>query len=479
MKYSHRLTIDFCTFLFEGDMAVNVETQRRSVDDEIHALIDVLRHRGMTSIVGTFIDSARVARAKQVHLDRMRALHVHGLGASYSWAVFATDDALPLTARFSTVGDMRKRAELSSLRVLDDHVAWVPLDIFDQDGTAFEHCPRNILRQLQAQPDEAGYSALDACEIEFTWFDEASGEIGGGPAYGLRAMMNGKVFFSDIISSLNRAGLDIEQIQAEAGLGQIEISTPPTGPLDAAVTLVLARLILCRVARGYGKRRSFAPQLLEEGIGNGAHLRFSLQKDSVPILSRGRGPRGLTPDGEHAIAGILQWLQESLGILAPSLLLLLLSSYRLQPGEWSGASLCWGFENREAALRVCKATSGNPHGANLEVEVTDHTMKPYAAVALVFGLAQKDMNEESPLPDEAPNDPSLLDHEELARRGIGPLDVDQACNLEKTVASSTVREILGEEVLESVKAISGHEVERAATATPGDLIRESQFAWSS
>jgi glutamine synthetase len=473
--FTPTIKIDFCTILFRGEFAMNAVSQPRLTDDQIHAIVADLERRGVTSIIGTFIDNAGVARAKQVPLDRLRAFHVNGLGASYSWAVFAVDDALPLTPRFTTVGDMRMRADLTNLRALDDHVAWVPLDIVDQDGTPLEHCPRNILRQRQAKLAEEGYSALAAFEIEFTWFDEFTGEVGGGPAYGLRAMMDNEVFFSDILSSFQQAGLDIEQIHAEAGLGQIEISTSPTGPLEAADTLVVARLILCRVARLHGKRLSFSPQPLEEGIGNGAHLHLSIQKEGVPILSGGPGPRGLTSDGEHAIAGLLTWLPESLGILAPSLL----SSYRLQPGKWSGAWHCWGVENREAALRVCQATWGNPHGANIEVKVTDHSVNPYAAVALVFGLAQKGMSAGIPLSEEAPSDPSLLEHEELERRGIGPLDVDQARNLAKTLNSAAVREILGDAMLEAVKAVREHEMELAATASRGDLIREFRFRWSS
>jgi glutamine synthetase len=354
-------------------------------------------------------------------------------------------------------------------------VAWAPLEIFDQEGTPLEHCPRGTLRRREAQLLFEGYSALAAFEIEFTWFDAFSGEVGGGPAYGLRAMMDNENFFSDILSSFESAGLGVEQLHAEAGLGQIELSTPPMGLLDAADTLVLARLILCRVARLHDKRLSFAPQSLEEGLGNGAHLHLSLQRDGVPILSGGEGPQGLTKEGEHAVAGILRWLPESLGILAPSFL----SSYRLQPGKWSGAWLSWGVENREAALRLCQATAGNPHGANLELKVTDHTVNPYAGVALVFGLMQKGIRDEVPLPEEAPSDQSLLAHDELVRRGLTTLDVDQARNLERTLASATVRAILGDGMLEAVRAVREHEVELAREATPAALIEDFRYAWSS
>ena len=447
----------------------------RLTDDQIDGIVEQLRSAGVTSLIGTYIDNGGVARAKQVPLERIRVFHLNGLGASYSWAVFAIDDTLQMTPEFSAVGDMRMRADLTSLRILDGHVAWAPLELFDQSGMPLDHCPRGRLRQCEARMAHAGLSALAAFEIEFAWFDAASGQVGDGSAYGLRAMMENEDFFRDIMSSFECAGLGIEQIHAEAGLGQIEVSVRPAGPLAAADALVLARLILCRVARRHSKRLSFAPQSLEEGIGSGAHLHLSMMKEGAPILSGGDGASGLTAQGEHAIGGILKWLPESLGVLAPSLL----SAYRLQPGKWSGAWRGWGIENRESAVRLCLATLGNPYGAHLELKVTDHTANPYAVVAVVLGLAQKGISDKTPLPDALPVDVGSWTSAQLRRRSIRVLDGDQGRNLELTIASETIEEILGRPMLAAIKAVRGHEVELARSASRADLVTSFRFAWSS
>ena len=439
-------------------------------EDEVAGRIDELRSLGVTTVIGTFLDNAGVARAKQVPLERLDTFHRSGLGASYSWATFCADDTLPLTQYFSVVGDMRMKVDMSALRFLGGGAAWAPLNVFDQDGTPLSHCPRGTLQRQVVALERRGLRARAAFEIEFTYFDAVSGLVGGGPAYGLRAMMDNEAFFADIAQSLAIAGISIEQLHAEAGLGQIELSTPPTDPVSAADVLVVTRLILCRVARRHAKLLSFAPQSLTHGIGNGAHVHVSLTRDGAPLFSGGRETRELTSEGAHAIGGLLKWLPESLGVLAPSLL----SNSRLQPGKWSGAWVCWGVDNREAAVRLCQATLGNPHGANVEIKVTDHTANPYAALAVVLGLTERGINENVELPAEATHDPN-----DVTSSTRAAFDTDQARNLSATCASEVLREILGDHMLEAIHAVRAHEVGLATTKSYEELVQTFRYAWSS
>jgi len=441
-------------------------------NDALAALVEQWRAQGVTALVGTYVDNGGVVRAKQVPLSRVAAFHLNGLGASYSWAMFCIDDALPMTPYFSVVGDMRMKADLSAARVLGNGLAWAPVCLFNQDGSPLAHCPRGSLqRQVTALAGD-GLAARSAFEIEFTAFDAATGEVGTGVAYGLRAMMDNEAFFAGIVAGLATAGVSVEQIHAEAGRGQIELSTPPLDPVAAADTLVVTRLVICRVAREHGKLVSFAPQALTDGIGSGAHVHVSLTRDGLPIFSGGDGPRELTADGASAIGGIVAELPNALGVLAPSLL----STARLQAGKWSGAYICWGVENREAAVRLCQATLGNPHGANVEIKVTDHTANPYAALAVILGLAHHGITTNAPLPPEAPVDPSALIGTPEA---ITTFDTDQGRNVAATCASPLVRTILSDRQLEAIAAVRGHEVTLAATTPYNDLVERFRYAWSS
>jgi glutamine synthetase len=441
-------------------------------DEEIADVVANLRDQGVTALVGTFLDNGGVARAKQVPLERIAAFHRNGLGCSYSWATFAPDSHLPLTPYFSVVGDMRLKVDLRAVRVLGDGLAWAPINIFNPDGSPLAHCARGALARQVALLGADGYAARAAYEVEFTAFDAVTGEPDIGVAYGLRAMMENEAFYADIAAGLRTAGIAMEQLHAEAGVGQIELSTPPLDPVAAADVLVVTRLILSRVARRHAKRVSFAPQSIAKGLGNGAHVHFSLTKDGVPIFSGGEQARELREEGAHAIGGLLQGLPDALGVLTPSLL----SATRLQPGMWSGAYVCWGCENREAAVRLCQATLGNPYGANVEIKVTDHSANPYAALAVILGLAHRGITSKASLPAEAPVDPSSL---RGTKDEIATFNTDQAANLAATCASPVMREILSDHMIEAINAVRSYEVTVSATKSYEEIIEIFRFAWSS
>ena len=130
----------------------------------------------------------------------------------------------------------------------------------------------------------------------------------------------------------------------------------------------------------------------------------------------------MTPEGESAVAGLVAGLPEAEGVLCGSIL----SGLRIQPGHWSGAYVCWGTENREAAVRFLVGGSSNPHGANVEVKVIDPSANPYFATATILGLALDGIEQKLSLPPETTVDPSTLTDEQRADAGIVLLPTSQA-----------------------------------------------------
>jgi glutamine synthetase len=429
---------------------------------------------GVHIVIGTFVDNSGVFRAKQVPASKVGSFHSPGLGAAPSWAVFAADDLLVLTPAFSVVGDMRLRVDLEAVRNLGGGVAWAPIELADQQGEPLAHCARGVLRRHQADLEASGVEALAAFEIEFTCFDPVTGLVGGGPAYGLGPLLDRSKFLDDVHESFAFAGLKLEQVHAEYGLGQIELTTEPAPPLQAADNYVLARVVLGRIARAHGVKLSFSPKPLVDGIGNGAHLHISYTRSGEPLFSGGPGPHGLTSSGGSVIGGLVKWLPESMGVLAPSLL----SSTRLQPGHWSGAFACWGLDNREAALRLCGATPGNPRGANLEIKCIDHSANPYSATALILGLSRRGMEEALELPDEVSSDPGSMSDGERALHHIVSIGADQITNIEALQSSQVVRDVLGDVLVDAMVAVRGHEAEIAKEETMDALVEKFRYAWS-
>jgi glutamine synthetase len=443
---------------------------------EATARASALRERGARILRGTFVDSAGVLRAKQVPIERARAFHSPGLGASPVWVIFCADDGIAFTPSFGVVGDMRLRADLDAAVSLADDSAWAPTELADQDGQPLAFCPRGTLRRQQAAAEAAGLEILAATEIEFVVFDTTGASVAGrgGPAYGLAPLLEHAEFVDDVHRDFDHAGLSIEQLHAEYGSGQIELSVAPAAPLQAADANVLARILLCRAGRRHGLRLSFSPRPLASGVGNGAHVHLSFLRAGAPLLSGGTGPHGLTEGGAAVLGGLVRWLPEVIGALAPSLL----SGLRLQPAHWSGAFACWGLENREAAVRLCAATPGNPRGANVEVKCIDPSANPYVVNAMLLGLARRALEERVPLPAETASDPGPMTDNERAQAGIVRLESTQSVMLDLLERSKVAQEILGGALLEALLAVRRHEVEIARGLSIEELVGRFRFTWS-
>jgi glutamine synthetase len=237
---------------------------------------------------------------------------------------------------------------------------------------------------------------------------------------------------------------------------------------------VLMRIIVGRVARRYGLRVSLSPVPFAGSVGSGAHQHFSLTKGDTPLFSGGTGARGMTPEGESAVAGLLAGLPDAEGVLCGSIL----SGLRIQPGHWSGAYVCWGTENREAAVRFIIGGPSNPHGANVEVKVIDPSANPYFASAAILGLALHGIEHELPLPPETTVDPSTLTDKQRAEAGIILLPPAQAEALDALDGSPLMRGILGDPAVDAVVAVRRYEQENYGELNAEELAEKFRMSWS-
>jgi glutamine synthetase len=390
--------------------------------------------------------------------------------------VFCADNAIAPTPRIGAVGDLRLRADLGAAVDIGGGLAWAPAEVFTQDGVASPVCWRGFLRRQQAAAEALGLEVLAAGEMEFSLLparsDSADGERWS--AYGLGPALDHEQFLLDIEAEFDRAQLGLEQLHAEYGSRQFELSLSPADPLRAVDKLALARFLLGRSARRHGLAVSLSPKPFVDGVGNGAHLHMSFLRDGKPLLSGGDGPHGITPDGGSLIGGIVEQLPEITGLLAPSAL----SSLRLRPGQWSGAYACWGLENREAAVRLCAATPGNPYGANIEVKCVDPSANPYIACGAILAAALDGLRAGTPLPPEVTVDPALLTEEETKQLGVVRLPATHAAALDALEQSAAAQRNLGGELLEALVAVRRHEQTEYGGADTRTVVDRLRFAWS-
>jgi glutamine synthetase len=445
------------------------------------AAIAQLAADGVVALVGTVVNPAGLVLAKTVPLARASAFAQPGLGASPVWHVFAIDQIGVVTGGdVGLVGDLRIRIDPDAVRLLGDGLAWAPGDFFQQDGSPDPFCSRGALRRVEERFTAAGFEALVGHEIECVLVGPDGARLPSAlwAQYGLAGVLEHEGFVRDVIEASATCGVTIEQLHPEYGANQFEISLAPLGPVAAADQLVLMRIVIGRVARKHGVRASLSPVPFAGSVGSGAHQHFSLTQDGVPIFSGGAGPAGMTPSGESAVAGLLAGLPAAQGVLSGSIV----SGLRMQPGSWAGAHLCWGTENREAAVRFVASGSAdpnaNPHGANVEVKAVDSSANPYFATAAILGLALDGIERNLPLPPEVTVNPAFLSAGEREAVGMTQLPSAQAEVIDALDGSALMRGILGDSAVDAVVAVRRYEHDTYADLTDDELTQRFRMSWS-
>lgn len=440
---------------------------------DVAAADALLAERGVRLVVGTVVDMAGVTRAKAVPRARLAAFAEVGMGASPSWNVFCVDFGVAFTPTLGVTGDLRLRIDPERLVVVDDAVAWAPADLHEQNGAPYPGCARSRLRALVARARSAGLRASTGAELEFVLVapDGSPRPRGTWQGYGVRSVLDVGRFLADVDAAFAAADVPVEQLHAEYGADQFEISLAPADPLLTADRTVLAKVLLGRVAARHGYGVSFSPVPFAGGAGNGAHLHLSLAGTTGPLFAGGGGPHGLTDAGAAAVAGVVAGLPQLQGILAGSAL----SPLRLRPGNWAGAFACWGLENRETAVRLCAETGGHPHGANVELKCIDGSANPYLAASVFLGLALDGITRSLPLPPEVPVDPATLPEAERAPLALAST---QAAALDALEGSALARELLGPEIVDAVLAVRRYEQKTYGDADPDAVAATYRLAFS-
>jgi glutamine synthetase len=243
------------------------------------------------------------------------------------------------------------------------------------------------------------------------------------PAFSLSSGRNVSHLADLVIATLAKAGISLEQFQAEYGTDQFEISSVPADPLTAADHVVLTLEIIRDCAKRLGLHASFIPKPALNAAGNGVHLHFSLYRNGKPVTA---AKDWVTDAAGAFVQGILDKAESVL----PFTVLSTNSYLRLRPHSWVGSYTCIGVKNREAMIRLvprqADAKADNPR-ASLEYRTTDATANVYLAIAAIIG-AGLDGLKAGRLPVNVAQDPDGLPEAEREKHGIRhlPQSLDEA-----------------------------------------------------
>ncbi len=288
-----------------------------------------------------------------------------------------------------------------------------------------------------------------------------------------------------IASALIHQGIGVERYYPESGPGQHELSVCYTQALQAADQQIAFRETVRAIALRHNLKASFLPKIFEDKAGSGCHLHLSLWRDGKNIVPgdiseesgarsqgsgiRGQGsdsihnsqftihnsppssisnPQSLSPTAQAFIAGILNHLPALMAITTPSP-----NSYRrIHPHFWSGAFRAWGWDNREAAVRV-PTNPAPPSPTHFELKTVDASSNPYLALGAVIAAGldgiQRKLNPGTP----ASIDPGRLSDTERQAGNIDRLPTNLGDAITQLRQDKTLLDALGQDLARAFLAV--------------------------
>src|SRR5215211_4969800 len=312
---------------------------------------------------------------------------------------------------FGPIAEPNPWGSTGDLRLLPDRATETRVDLWDDvsplrfflcdaantDGSAWDSCPRTLLKDALARLErEAGLRLVASFEHEFLLRGPT---LEFGPGFSFEAQRLVEPFGPLVMAALGQAGLEPEMFLPEYGQGQFEIPCAPAGGVGAADRAAAVREVVREVARTLGYRASFAPMADPEGVGNGVHVHMSLvDAEGRPVFFDAGRPGRLSATAARFAAGILEHLPALCALTAPSVV----SYLRLGPHHWSAGFGSISERDREATIRIPPlvelGSSDHARQFNLEFRAADAAACPHLALAVLVLAGLRGIREGLPEP---------------------------------------------------------------------------------
>jgi glutamine synthetase len=435
----------------------------------------VCRDRGIRLVRFLYCDNGGVIRGKATHVDRLADRMRTGIGLTVAMQAMNSLDQLQPVEGMGPVGEIRLVPDPGTFTILPyaPHTGAMLVDHVRLDRQPYEAGPRNFLRRMSDRLAERGMVVSCAVENEWSLAHAAEGRyvpIDESLCFSTVAFTAAAEVIEALVAALEEQGIGVEQYYPELGHGQQELSVAPRPAVEAADTQILVRETIRAIAARFGLVASLAPKPWPEQAGNGGHIHFSLWDLAMErnLFHDPPGRFGLSATAERFIAGVLAHLPGLLALTAPSY-----NSYqRLLPQHWSSAFVCWGPDNREAAVRVPSTFWGMEQAStNLELKPADASSNPYLAFGGLIAAGVDGIDRELNPPEPLDIDPATLDDPDREARGA---------HRYPTTLEESVRALESDEVLlgamGDLLARSYVAVRRSEWEAYSDMDEEARFA---
>jgi glutamine synthetase len=322
--------------------------------------------------------------------------------------------------------------------------------------------PRSPLIRVLERYAADGLRPTVVTELEFYLLADGDGQrpqplLGNIPGTGLKQggiqyCMADDLYDCDAFLDDVRAAAEIQQvpltaIHSEFSAGQWEINTHHQ---DDAVLAgnhgMLLRRIVKGVARRHGLGATFMAKPFGDAAGSGMHIHASVYDsagNNVLADPDPTDPPRLMPRLRHAVAGLGDTIDQGMALFAPNP-----NSYRrFKAGAFAPSGASWGYDHREVALRVPRASEAN---RRIEHRIAGADANPYLVLAAVLAGMHAGMQRQ-----RDPGDPVRREADLSEDSTTLPTRLDAAIELFKK--GDILPDYLGQPFVDSYAAIRKQE----------------------
>ncbi|MDI3535481.1 MAG: glutamine synthetase [Thermosediminibacterales bacterium] len=395
-----------------------------------------------------YIDNEGLIRGYMAKRQEMKSDLESGHSITVAMPFFTAFDLLVPDSKFGAVGEFRIVPDMDTFKILPyaEKNAALICDIKSPDLKPLNICARTKLKEILNKVDYEVFASIEN-ELYFVLKKE-NGEIvpfEDSLCFSTKGMnINNKIVL-EIVDALEKQGIELEKYYPEYGPGQQEFVLKYRPALQAADNQIYFRETVRAITQKYGIIASFMPKPFNDKAGSGAHINLSCWKNGKNLFYDKNDQFGLSKFAYNFIAGVLKHIRALCAFTTPTI-----TSYkRLLPGHWSSAFGCYGYDNREAAIRIPSTQFGNwEKTARIEYKPADCSSNPYLAIAAIIAAGNDGVvNGFDPGP-AIMSDPGLLSEEERQKRGIQRLPQTLAEALDALDKDEYMREFFSNEMVD-------------------------------
>lgn len=421
----------------------------------------ILKKENVRFLRVVWSDNANLMRAKSLHVDAALAGDLDfGVGISPAQqAVPVTMDAFVPASGLGPVGEIRLMPDWDTFTLLPYAPGHARLygDMVLGEA-AWVNCPRDFLKRMVERADRLGIYFETGYENEFYLLKSDSLEpIDTSLFCQVQAFQTSLPFLTRLEECLLAQGLPLLGYYPESGGGQQEITLQPAPPLVTADRQLALRETVHAVAHELQMRASFLPKIFPTMAGSGCHLHMSLWRDGQNL--------GLGDETRWFIGGLLHHLPSLMAVTTP-----IPNSYqRIGPHLWSGAFACWGYDNREAAVRVLRDPGGGPP-QHFELKTLDASANPYLALGATLAAGLDGIENQMEPGESMDLDPGLLPEAERDQQKVVRLPQKLEQSLRHFQNNPMFEEAMGKELFRSFLAVRRKEREELEAISTKDQV---------